>query len=110
MRTAMRAGASWRSVRVVEGGGDAAVGLPDLLGQAGELLQVLLAVLHLLLPPRCVDGEDRLEFVRRGGEAVEVELVFCRDDADRRVPAADLALFEPQQPQQRPQVVAVAGP
>src|SRR5438034_11103041 len=109
MRTAMR-GAAWRSVRVVESRGDAAVRLPDLLGEAGELLQVLLAVSHLLLPPRRVDREDRLELGRRGGDAVEVELVGCRDDPDRRLPAADLALLEPQQPQQRPQVVAVAAP
>src|SRR5215831_5570822 len=109
-RTAMRAGRPGGSVCVVEGGGDAVVGLPDLLGQAGELFQVPLAVLHHLLPPRRVDGEERFEVFRGGGEAVEVELVLFRDDADRRVPAADLAVLEPQQPQQRPQVVAVAGP
>jgi hypothetical protein len=99
-----------RSVRVVESRGDAAVSLPDLLGQAGELFQVLLAVLHLLLPPRRVDREDRLEVLRRGGDAVEVEFAGCRDDPDRRLPAADLAVGEPQQPQQRPQVVTVTGP
>src|SRR5207247_7843027 len=109
-RTAMHAGGAPRSVRVVEGRGDAAVRLPDLLGQAGELLQVLLVVLHLVLPPWRVDREDRLELLRRGDDAVEVEFAGCRDDPDRRLPAADLALLEPQQPQQRPQVVVVAGP
>src|SRR5262249_13877805 len=109
IRTAMRARAPRRSVRVVESLGDAAVSLPDVLGQAGELLQVLLAVLHLLLPPRRVDREDRLELIWRGVDAVEVELVPCRDNPDRRLPAADLAFLEPQQPDQRPQVVAVTG-
>src|SRR5260370_26940651 len=107
---AVRAAAPWRSVRAVESRGDAPVRLPDLLGQAGELLQVLLAVRDLLPPPRRVDRQDRLELLWRGGDAVEVELVLGRDDPDRRLPAADLTLLEPQQPQQRPQVVAVAGP
>jgi hypothetical protein len=70
----------------VESRGDAAVRLPDLLGQASELLQVLLAMLHLLLPPRRVDRQDRPELLRSGGDAVEVELVLRRDDPDRRPP------------------------
>src|SRR5215510_15808449 len=97
-------------IRVVESRGDTAVRLPALFGQLSELLQVPLAVPHLLLPPWCVDRQDRLELLRRVGNAVEVELVLCRDDPDRRLPAADLTLLEPQQPQQRPKVVAITGP
>src|SRR5215467_1149070 len=98
-RTAMRAGRTGGSAGVVESRGHTAVRPPDLLGQVRELLQVLLAVLHLLLPPRRVDREDRLEVLRRGGDAAEVEFVLCRDYADRRLPAADLAVLEPQQPE-----------
>ena len=54
-RTAMRAGRPGGSVCVVEGGGDAVVGLPDLLGQAGEVPEVLLAVFHLLFPEPGID-------------------------------------------------------
>ena len=46
-------------LRGLERGGDAAVGLPDGLGEVGELLEVLLPVRHLLLPARHVDGQDR---------------------------------------------------
>ena len=66
--------------------------LPDFFGQVGELLQVLGAVLHLLPPPRGVDGQDRLEVVRGYGDPVEVKLVLGRDDADGGLDAVDFTL------------------
>ncbi len=68
----------------VEGGGDAAVRLPDLLGQVVELRQVLLAVLHLLPPARRRRCE-RIVSRSSGGMStpLEVEFLLGRDDADR---------------------------
>src|SRR5438093_1468252 len=58
-----------------EGGGDAAVRLPDLLRQAVELGQVFLAVCDLLPPPAEVDGEQPLEISGCDVAALEVELL-----------------------------------
>ena len=90
--------------------GHPSVRLPDLLGEPLELGQVLLAVGHLLLPARDVDGEDRLQVLGRDVDALEVELVLGRDDAHRSLAALHLAVLSSQQPQQRAQVVAVARP
>ena len=84
--------------------------LPDLFGHVVELLEVLLAEPHLLAPALVVDRQDRLEVLGRDVDAVEVELLGGRDDADRGLAPRDLAGLELQEPQQRPQVVAVAGP
>ena len=52
----------------------------------------------------------RLEVLGRDVDALEVELLLGRDDADGRTPSLDLAVLELEQPEQRPQVVAVARP
>src|SRR5581483_4712479 len=88
---------------------DPLVGLPDRVRQV-ELLEVLLAEAHLLLPPVDVNRQQRLEVARLEGHAVEVELVRGRDDTDGGRVALDLALLELPEPQQRTHVVAVAVP
>src|SRR6185369_9678084 len=74
--------APWSANRSAEGGGDAAVRFPDLLRQAVELGQVLLAVCDLLPPPADVDGEQPLEISGCDVAALEVELLDGGQDAD----------------------------
>src|SRR5690349_17960902 len=95
---------------LVEGLGHAPVGLPDLLGEPVELLEVTLAEADLLAPALHVDVEQAVEVLQGSLEPVEVELVLGRDDADRGLAPGDLAVLELEQPEQRTQVVAVAGP
>ena len=90
--------------------GDAPVGSPDLLGQAVELREMTLAMSHLLSPAHGVDAEDLLEVFRANVDAMEVEFCPGRDDADRRRIAADFAVLELQQPEQRTEIVPVARP
>src|SRR5690606_22585734 len=100
-----------RSLSVgLQGGLHTVVGLPDLLGHVRELLEVLGAVTDLLLPAGVVDAQDGVEVVRVDLEALEVELLLLREDADRGLHTFDLAVLELHEPEQRAQVVAVAGP
>src|SRR6476469_3492028 len=66
---------------LVERLGDPAVGVPDRLGEVRELLEVLLAVPHLLAPAVDVDVEDPVEVGARQVEPDEVELLLGRADA-----------------------------
>src|SRR5215469_15137669 len=99
---------------VVPGGGqrgsDPSVRMPDLLWQAVELGEMLLAVAHLRYPSLGVDAEDLGEIRRGDRHAVQVEFLDGRDDAHGRLDALHLAVLELQQPQQRTEVVAIAGP
>ena len=83
-----------RTPASVEGRSDAAVRLPDLLGQAAELGEVLLAVCDLLPPPRDVDGEQPPEIGGRDVTALEVELLDGGDNADRRLRPGRLAVLQ----------------
>ena len=67
------------------------MGGPDLVGHPVELGEVLLAEAHLLLPAGLVDRQDPVEVLGRDVDALEVELLLGRDDADRRTPSLDLA-------------------
>src|SRR5690606_28744726 len=96
--------------RLLECGGDAAVRLPDLLGQAVELLEVLLAEADLLLPARHVDAEHGVEVVGADLQTLEEQLLLGGQDPDRRTPTLDLAGAVLHQPHERAQVLAVAGP
>ena len=77
-----------------EGGSDAAMRLPDFLGQAAELGEVLLAVCDLLPPPRDVDGEQLLEICGRDVTALEVELLDGGENANRRLRPGRLAILQ----------------
>src|SRR6185437_10336294 len=98
---------SVRSSLVAEGLRYAAVGRPDLLGEVGELLQVLLAEADLLLPAVDVDRKQPLKVCGRDVQALQVELVLGWQDANRRRDAAHQAVAQLHQPQERPQVLPV---
>jgi hypothetical protein len=77
----------------VEGRGDAAVRLPDLLGQAVELGEVLLAVV-ISCRHRGVDDGQPPEIGGRDVTAFEVELLDGGEDADRRLRPGRLAVLQ----------------
>lgn len=60
-------------------------------GGVGELRQVPLPVFHFLAPAVDVDGQQPVEVLGGHVDAVEVEFVAGRDDADRCGAAGDLA-------------------
>src|SRR5204863_9448893 len=85
--------------------------IAQLAGQlVAELVEELADERDLLAPLLEVDLQRRTELLRRDLHAVEVERVLAREQADRRLDAAALAVAALEDPLQDARVVAEAGP